>query len=214
MRTCVPIPSPADKRVTAPAPPIVRRRALQNGAKCPANRTMRNPDLSHRPLSLREAGQRPFPAVCERKEPAGERRRKSPFPQRIALFPHIGTCLPVGLLRQDPAVRLDTELDECPQYMQKNFIFHSFGRDGEAWVQRSIPVEFPSLRKNIAPSPPKTPSPLGRSFGGLRFSGRLRKAFRRSPDQSSRQRAPPHGARAHRRGRTRRPGPPCPSRTS
>ena len=83
MRTCFPIPSPADKRVTAPAPPIVRRRALQNGAKCPANRTLRTPDLSHRPLSLRQAGQRPFRAVCERKEPAGERRRKSPFPNGL-----------------------------------------------------------------------------------------------------------------------------------
>ena len=83
MRTCFPIPSPADKRVTAPAPPIVRRRALQNGAKCPANRTMRTPDLSHRPLSLRQAGQRPFRAVCERREPAGERRRKSPFPNGL-----------------------------------------------------------------------------------------------------------------------------------
>jgi hypothetical protein len=67
---------------------------------------MQTPDLSHRSLSLRQAGQRPFPAVCERKGPAGERRRKSPFPRRIALFPHIGTCLPVGLLRQDPVVRL------------------------------------------------------------------------------------------------------------
>ena len=84
MRTSFPIPSPANKRVTAPAPPpIVRRRAVQNGAKCPANRTMRTPDLSHRPLSLRQAGQRPFRAVCERKEPAGERRRKSPFPNGL-----------------------------------------------------------------------------------------------------------------------------------
>ena len=44
---------------------------------------MRTPDLSHRPLSLRQAGQRPFRAVCERKEPAGERRRKSPFPNGL-----------------------------------------------------------------------------------------------------------------------------------
>ena len=33
--------------------------------------------------SLRQAGQRPFRAVCERKEPAGERRRKSPFPNGL-----------------------------------------------------------------------------------------------------------------------------------
>ena len=87
--------------------------------------------------------------------------------------------------------------------------------------QRSLgsevhPNEFASRHaKTIAPWPPDAQSPLGRSFGGLSFSGMpSRKLLRRSPGQSSRQRAPPHGARAHRRGRTRRPRPPCPSKTS
>ena len=78
------------------------------------------------------------------------------------------------------------------------------------------PNEFASRHaKTIAPWTPDAQSPLGRSFGGLSFSGMpSRKLLRRSPGQSSRQRAPPHGARAHRRGRTRRPRPPCPSKTS
>ena len=38
--------------------------------------------------SLRQAGQRPFRAVCERKEPAGERRRKSPFPNGLRFPSH------------------------------------------------------------------------------------------------------------------------------
>lgn len=92
----------------------------------------------------------------------------------------------------------------------------SFCRDREAWDRRFIPNEFASRHaKTIAPWPPDAQSPLGRSFGGLSFSGMpSRKLLRRSPGQSSRQRAPPHGARAHRRGRTRRPRPPCPSKTS
>lgn len=92
----------------------------------------------------------------------------------------------------------------------------SFCRDRKAWDRRFIPNAFASRHaKTIAPWPPNAQSPLGRSFGGLSFSGMpSRNLLRRSPGQSSRQRAPPHGARAHRRGRTRRPRPPCPSKTS
>ena len=51
--------------------------------------------------------------------------KKISLPQRIALFPHIGTCLPVGLLRQDPVVRLKMELEECPQYLHTYRLFSS-----------------------------------------------------------------------------------------
>lgn len=83
MRTCFPIPSPADKRVTAPAPPIVRRRAVQNAAKCPANRTMRTPDLSHRPLSP-AGGSKTVPGRLRKEGTRRGTAKKISLPQRIA----------------------------------------------------------------------------------------------------------------------------------
>ena len=97
---------------------------MQNGAKCPANRTMRTPDLSHRPLSP-AGGSKTVPGRLRKEGTRRGTAKKISLPQRIALFPHIGTCLPVGLLRQDPVVRLKMELEECPQYLHTYRLFSS-----------------------------------------------------------------------------------------
>ena len=45
--------------------------------------------------------------------------------QGVSSVAHIGTCLPVGLLRHDPMVRLVIELEEWPQYLQTYLLFSS-----------------------------------------------------------------------------------------
>ena len=243
--------------------------------------------------SLRQAGQRPFRAVCERKEPAGERRRKSPIPNGLRFSLTSARVCPSDCCGKIPwsgsrwnsrSVRSICIRTGSSRHLRKVRAFSSgcFGMiplSGSRWNSRSArstcrstfafprprrervcpsdccgkiprsgpirnsknarstcnktsyrlllpgqeslgsevhPNEFASRHaKTIAPWPPNAQSPLGRSFGGLSFSGMpSRNLLRRSPGQSSRQRAPPHGARAHRRGRTRRPRPPCPSKTS
>ena len=74
-------------------------------------------------LSGRRVKDRSGPFAKGRNPPGnGEENLPSPTD---CVFPHIGTCLPVGLLRQDPVVRLKMELEECPQYLQKYFRFSS-----------------------------------------------------------------------------------------